>query len=203
VRGKRAVALESLLAIEKSRPPPDRSLRFPKRAIGAWSATISHDHETAWRIASVTFGNEQLFNATRFLQRSYENFFVFPGGVSEVVSAPCSPSSGSGQNNFEDALHNAFKAIEAVIGDPPKDDRRFSEKLAAIGIDPQEPVGYQDKIPIADMVRRMNTARDKRSAHGSTRNRGISSAELLDFQACAGEIVMAALEKARGSPLAP
>jgi hypothetical protein len=156
----------------------------------------------AWRIAAVTFGDAALFDATRFLHRSYENFSVSPGGISEVLSDPDNPSkTGAVQNNFEDALHSAFKAIEAVIGDPPKDDRRFFAKLAELGLDPKEEAGYLEKMPFERMIRRMNEARDKRSAHGSTRNRRISAAELLDFQTCAETIVVTALEKARGRPL--
>jgi hypothetical protein len=88
-----------------------------------------------------------------------------------------------------------------VIGDPPKDDRRFFAKLAELGLDPKEQVGYLEKMPFEGMIRRMNEARDKRSAHGSTRNRTISVSELLEFQNCARTIVVTALEKARGRPL--
>src|SRR5262249_22105517 len=85
--------------------------------------------------------------------------------------------------------------------DPSKDDRSFFATLQRIGINPTEEAGYLHKIPIFEMIRRMNEARDKRSAHGSTRNRKISAAELLDFQACAEVIVAAAIEQARGGPL--
>jgi hypothetical protein len=167
----------------------------------AASSTIADTHEIAWRIAAITYRNDKLFNAARFLQRSYENFYVWPGGIRETMWDDAAPVSGAGQNNFEDALHSAFKAIEAVIGDPPKDDRRFFSKLMQIGMDPMEEAGYLEKIPIHCMIRRMNDARDKRSAHGSTTTRKISASELLDFQACAQVIVLAAIESSRGGPL--
>jgi hypothetical protein len=135
----------------------------------------------------------------RYLRRSYENFYAYPGGISEVLWDPERfPTTGTAQTNFEDALQRAFKAIEANIGDPPKDDRRLLAKLTLHGIDPEEPVGYQEKIPIQEMIRRMNDARDKRAAHGSTRNRGIAIGDLLDFQACAEFIVWSELEHVRG-----
>lgn len=153
-------------------------------------------------IAAITFTDEVLFDATGFLHGSHEYFHVYPGGIDEVMAdLDTGPITGSAQNRFENALHSAFKAIEAVIGDPAKDDRRFFAALAKIGIDPHEEAGYLDKIPIGRMIRRMSNARDKKSAHGSTRNRRISAAELLDFQACADVIVLSALETARGSPL--
>ncbi len=203
VRGKHTAAFECLMALDQSRLPEHRSLTLPDISLAAVSMATSDAHEIAWRIAAVTFKNAALFDATRFLQRSYENFYVYPGGITEVMSDPDdTPTTGAGQNRFEDALHSAFMAIEAVIGDPPRDDRRLFAKLADIGVDPHEEAGYVDKIPIARMIRRMNEARDKKSAHGSTRHRRIAAAELLNFQACADVIVTAALERARGSPLA-
>jgi hypothetical protein len=198
---KRSVPIDALVALEESRPWGERTFPFPNARIAAVTKTVTEAHELGWCIAAVTYQNAALFDATRFLQRSYENFYVSPGGISEVMYDDTPPRTGAAQNNHEDALHSAFKAIEAVIGDPSKDDRRFFATLAKIGIDPAEEAGYLNKIPIHKMIRRMNEARDKRSAHGSTRNRKISAAELLDFQTCADVIVTAALEKQRGSPL--
>ena len=203
IHRKRTVPLDALVTLEESRPWGERTFPFPNARIASVSKTVTEAHELGWRIAAVTYQNAALFDATRFLQRSYENFYVSPGGISEVMYDDAPPSTGAGQNDREDALHSAFKAIEAVIGDPSKNDRRFFATLANIGIDPAEEVGYLNKIPIHKMIRRMNEARDKRSAHGSTRDRKISAAELLDFQTCADEIVTAALEMQRGCPLRP
>jgi len=62
-------------------------------------------------------------------------------------------------------------------------------------------VGFDRKTAIATVIRKMNKAREKRSAHGSTPQRTIRPAELLEFQACAEVIVLAGLEKARGTEL--
>jgi len=200
VNGATAIQPETLIELERSRPPEERDLDYPYSAVGGISATTADRHEVAWRIAAVTFDNETLFDATRFLKRSHDNFYVYPGQIREVAcDRQASPPSSSHQTHFEDALHNAFKAIEAVIGDPPKDDRKFFDKIKAIGIDPAEPVGYDERLPISTVIRTMNEARDKRSAHGSTGRRTIRPAELLDFQACADVIVLAAIERARGS----
>jgi hypothetical protein len=200
---KRTISLASLVKLEESRPWRDRTFPCPDHRMAGVGKTVTRSHEIAWRIAAVTFKNDALFDATRFLQRSHENFSVSPGGISEVMYDDAPPKTGNSQNNFEDALHSAFKAIEAVIGDPPKDDRRFFAKLKQIGVDPDEPAGYLNIVPIQKMIRRMSEARDKRSAHGSTRNRRITAAELLDFQTCADVIVTLAIEKERGGPLVP
>ena len=126
VRGKHSISLKTLLGMEECRSDP---FRFTTSSIAAVGSTTRGDHEMAWRMAAVTLNRADLFDATRFLQRSYENFYVYPGGICEVMSAPeDAPTNGADQSNFEDALHSAFKAIEAVIGDPPKDDRRFFAK---------------------------------------------------------------------------
>jgi hypothetical protein len=201
INRKRTLSLDALVSMEKSRPWRERTCRFPESEIAGVAKTTTADHEFGWRVAAVTYKNEKLFDATRFLRRSFENFYVYPGGISEVVFDHTLPTSGATQSRFEDALQSAFKAIEAAIGDPPKDNRRFFAKLANVGVEPAEDVGYLTKVPIHTMIRRMNEARDKRAAHGSTPNRGITAAELLDYQGCAAEIVVAALEHARGSPL--
>jgi hypothetical protein len=198
------VRLDDLVTLEKSRPIEDHTLTYPLSTIGSISCTTPERHEAAWRLAVLTFCDPVLFDATRFLKRSYDNFYVFPGQLYEVLSEPEAVACNSSQQaDFEEALHNAFKAIEAVVGDPPKDDRRFFHKLEAIGIDPLEEVGYGEKVALAVLIRRMNVARDKRSAHGSTRHRTIRVVELLDFQACAEAVVLAALEKAKSAALVP
>lgn len=204
IRERFIVRLDDLVALEKSRPMEDRSLTYPFSTIGCISCTTPDLHEAAWRVATLTFRNPLLFDATRFLKRSFDNFYVFPGQLCEVLSEPEAVACNSShQTDLEEALHNAFKAIEAAVGDPPKDDRRFFEKLEAIGIDPREEVGYGEKVALAALIRKMNVARDKRSAHGSTPRRTIRVVELLNFQTCAEEVVVAALEKAKGAALVP
>jgi hypothetical protein len=195
IAGRRAVAIKTLLEIEMAMSPDDRSLPFPRPGIfSGCSVADALTHEQAWEIAATTFSNNLLFEATRFLQRGFECFFVCPGGVDEVIEDENCPRSASVRSRFEDALHNSFKAIEAIIGDPPKDERRLSEKLKRIGLSYGEPVGYRVKEPLGTVIGSMNAARDKKSAHGSTRHRSITPAELLEFQACAHMIVVAALE---------
>jgi hypothetical protein len=195
IASRRAVAIKTLLKIETSRSPDDRSLPFPRPGVlSDYSVAATGAHEQGWTIAATTFSNNGLFEATRFLQRSIECFFVYPGGIDEVTYDDVCPHSASIRSRFEDALHNSFKAVEAIIGDPPKDNRRLSEKLKKIGINFDEPVGYRVKEPIGTVIRSMSAARDTKSAHGSTRHRSITPAELLEFQACAHLVVVAALE---------
>ena len=178
----------------------DRTISFPHPTMGQVSTTTVDRYEAAWRIARVTFGQESLFDATRFLKRSHDNFYVYPGQIQKVTSdLEVVPETSSQQTKFEDALQNAFKAVEAGIGDPTRDDRRFFMKLRQIGLDPQEEVGYKTRTALHRVIRDMNRARAKKSAHGNPRSRTIKAADLLNYQACSACVVMAVIEAARGS----
>jgi hypothetical protein len=98
-----------------------------------------------WRVlpALLTIG---LFEGSQFLCASLTDF-SFPGDVAtEYLGEPGrKPASFFEQVRVEGAVMNAFKAIEAVIGDPPKNEAKLHHKLAIIGVDPQEQVGYPDE----------------------------------------------------------
>ena len=204
VARRKAVTMTELFELEKSRAAQARMLAFPAITIGTVTHTAACVFEAAWRAVRITMQKEHLFEATRFHKKSLDNFCVAPGQISEVAGDPSMiPKTSSHQTNFEDALQNAFKAIEAVIGDPPKDDLKLRLKLKAIGIDPDEEVGYVNKTTIQQTIRDMNRARDKKAAHGSTKNRTIGAADLLHFQECSVYVVTLAIETARGSTLLP
>jgi hypothetical protein len=105
------------------------------------------------------------------------------------------------QATWETALQNAFKAIEAIIGDPPKDDRKFDQLLRSIGLDPYEEVGFGENRSLREEIRFMNIARDKKAAHGSTLNRRLTVGEIHKYQACAGYVCQAAIETKLGQPI--
>jgi len=196
------ISVDDLVSLEEARDAQNRMVSFPNVTI-ATTISISSDRvEAAWRVASITFNNEPLFEATRFLKRSHDNFYVYPGEIPEVISDPgMSALTSYDQTRFEDALQNAFKAVEAIIGDLPKDDSKFFQRLRQIGVNPHEKVGFGKKRPLHQAIRDMNRARDKKAAHGSTRSRTIYVLELLDFQACSEHVVTTAIETTRGSTI--
>lgn len=204
VHDRDQVSIDELVNLEKSRPAEDRMVGFPYSTLGTVSTADKNTFENAWRIAGFTFGNEHLFEATRFLKTSHDNFYIYPGQIREVVSDPERiPLTTSNQTHFEIALQNAFKAIEAVIGDPPKDKMKFFKKLRKIGVDPfiEAELTIETKKPIHQVIRDMNQARDKKSAHGSTRNRAIKVYDMLIYQECSSYIVKTALDTAMGASL--
>jgi hypothetical protein len=93
------------------------------------------------------------------------------------------------RGRVEQAFHNSFKAIEALIGGEPSasSDRRFRQRLLAVGVDPDEAVGFRGrpKEPLFDVISRVRKTRDARAAHGgrtSAARRGIIPVELMEAQ---------------------
>lgn len=109
------------------------------------------------------------------------------------------PRSFFERAKVEQSFHNAFKAVEALLGgEPPRKDRRFRERLAAVGVDPDEKAGYDASArePIIDVLRRMHATRDKRAAHGGRtagHARGITYYELMEAQAATAAVLTAAI----------
>jgi hypothetical protein len=197
-----SISFETLVDLEEKRDWKERTVRNPYSAIETISSTTTEPYETAWRLLPLLLKREDLFDAARFWKASQDDFFVFPGEVREVLEAADSPpETQRDQTRFETALHNAFKAVEAVVGDPPKSDRKFFARLQSAGLDPHEIVGYENKRELHHIIREMNRARDRKSAHGSTRNRTITLGEMFDFHSCAQYIVSCALETELGHPL--
>jgi hypothetical protein len=198
VRKSHTVSGDMLVQVEEARSYGARTLEFP-HTLGS-SISISEDYfDEAWKITPVLFQNEVLYRAVRFLKASQDDFFVWPGQINEVIanSDMVAPTSFE-QLGFENALQNAFKSIEAVLGDPPTDDSKFFAKMESIGLEPDEEVGYANRIPLHKVIRAMNKARDKKAAHGSTRHRTITCGELMEYQACARMVVWVAIENRLG-----
>ena len=121
---------------------------------------------------------------------------MFPGQVPEVLRQPGEmPHTANLLTRAENALVNAFKAVEALIGDPPSDDRKFFAKLRSVGVDPFQNAGYPISVPLHERIRELNRARDKKGAHAKTSAIPITYYELMDLQLCARLVVVRALER--------
>jgi hypothetical protein len=157
--------------------------------------------QAAWGIARALYDNQYLFNSANFLKSSQEKFFVWPGQLDEVIEDTSIAKAGWEQTRLEDALLNAYKTVEAIIGDIPKDERKYFSKLESIGIDPHETVGYAPKKELHIVIREMNDQRDKKAAHGRTPNREITIGSMLEYQACARYVLVSAIENYLGESI--
>lgn len=201
IRNRNKVYLGELIQVEETRKWDKRITEFPATLIGS-STRFSHiEVERAWMLTPLLFENQQLRHAFRFLKTSQENFFVWPGQIDDIAEEPHQTAENLfQQSRLENALQDSFKAVEAVLGDPPKSDERLFRKIESIGVDPKMEFGFEDKL-IYQVIRDMNFARDKKAAHGSTSDRAITVGELLVFQKCARFLVLKASEYIMGDKL--
>jgi hypothetical protein len=154
-----------------------------------------------WFVVPVVFKNQSLVDATHFYRESIMQAWVADDDVPELMYDNSDlPSSQGEKVRVETAYQNAFKAIEAVIGEPPKDERRLRMRLVEAGIDPDETVGYgfyerygakPGKEKLIKKLIDMHHSRDKKAAHGRTGvPRTIGYCELKDKQALAQHILL-------------
>ena len=175
---------------------------FVEQLLQEYSGIPSDIIALALRAAPLLQTNDRLRMATAFISKSQHDFHVYPGQLEEAVhDGDWMPAGAYELAQWEAAFHNSYKAVEAIIGDPPKDEDRFLSKLNAMGINPNEEVGYTTKEPISRVLRNMNRFRDSRVAHGSTPNRGIRLNQMVEFRECAKYVVEQGLEHLYGGKL--
>ena len=171
----------------------NRSVTFPRSTV-----------KSAWTILPITL-QQPYFDAVHFYQASIREYCFIGDSIGEVLNGYLkSPTSRSDYVRAENAVLNAFKAIEAIIGDPPKNEAKYRQKLEKVGISPDELVGFtgysgiEGKQPIGNKIRKFNYLRDKKAAHGrSAIDRRITFYEIMDIQACAQAVIQIAINTAR------
>ena len=160
------------------------------RSIGVPSEVLGR----VWQILPTVVKNQSLLDAASFYRESIRNIWVPDGDLSELVfDGTDMPAISSEKATVETAYQNAFKSIEAIIGEPSSNQRKFRVKLVEQGFNPDEIVGYMKlwKQPLMNKILDMQTIRDKKAAHGKTvRPREISYSELTDKQKLARYIII-------------
>lgn len=190
------------LSREVTKALNDRTFLFVDQLLQEYSGIPDRIVALALRAAPILQSNESLRMATAFISKSQHDFYVYPGQLQEAIhDGDWMPTGAYELAQWEAAFHNSYKAVEAVIGDPPKDEMRFLSKLTAMGLDPFEQVGYTTKEPLSKVLRDMNRIRDSKVAHGSTTKRGIRLNQMVEFRECAIYVVQQALDCAYGGNL--
>lgn len=157
-----------------------------------------------WKIVQALLSDSHIFDAAHFYWASVHEFSFLGDGVREVIDdINAIPVSRYVLSRAENAVLNAFKAIEALIGNPPQDDGRLRKRIEAAGLDPDEQVGFSGygltPGSIFDKVRKLSRARDKRAAHGRTAAKhAITYYEIMDAQQLALTFIFASIEKCLG-----
>jgi hypothetical protein len=117
--------------------------------------------------------NEDLFNACSFFRSCCSEYSFMDGVVSEVLYDPRrQPVSEPERLGFENVVLQSFRVIEAIVGEPGKEDR-FRQHLAGWGLDYDEAVGFgrRRRGKLGDRIRWLQEARDSAAAHGKRRRK--------------------------------
>jgi hypothetical protein len=160
----------------------------------------------AWRLASVAFGDRRLKRAIRHLVDSQTDFYAYPGEIPELLEhAEYSGYRWWEWSQLEQALISAYSAVEALIGDPPRNGSKLRRKLhLEHHINPDmvfRQLLHLEGLTVAQMVHHMQQARDTKAAHGSTPDGSLTLAELLEFQSLARSMIFAHAEHILGESL--
>jgi hypothetical protein len=198
---RRGVPLAALIRDVESLVEDSHPL-FTDQMIGSCHTISAGTVGTALRALPTFLGDQQIRMGVAFLAVAQHTFYVWPGQLREAVDDGARmPKLASELAMWESAYQNSYKAVEAIIGDPPRDERKYAARLREAGIDPDEPVGYRVRERVADVIRRMTEIRDKRAAHGSNRLRGIQLHEMVEFQECARYVLNVAINQRMGGTL--
>jgi len=155
-----------------------------------------------WRIVPAIVDSKPVMDATNFYRESIAQAWVADDNVFEFMCDNSDiPHSQTQRARIETAYQNAFKAIEAIIGEPRKDEEKIRMKLRSAGINPDEEVGYNlygmkpEKEPLLKKLMDMQKVRDKKAAHGKTSTpRTIGYCELKDKQALARYVILSHID---------
>lgn len=96
--------------------------------------------------------------------------------------------------NAESAFLNAFKAVEAFVGEPSENrtEEKLRERLARRSISADEPVGYSTKRTVLEWILLNHPLRDSIAGHGIGRQkRPLTVAEIIELQAVARYLILA------------
>lgn len=190
---------EIVKAEEEISPPWERQFYYSGSAIRSYSLFPDFIIAEILSVAQVCLKHANLLQSLAFLHESTKRFSINSVDIEEALTNKSREAINMlEQNDWENSAQNAFKAIEALIGDPPGDNEKFFRKLRETGINPHSLVGYEEKKPIYQAIRDLGKLRDKKAAHGSTINRCIKLSEMLDCQGCREEVVALSVENLLG-----
>jgi hypothetical protein len=125
-----------------------------------------------------------LVPALSFLDSSYRTWRAIRDASNEPITAPIAAARA------ESAFQDAYKAIEAVVGEPGKLKRFLRRLTANTGLTGDELVGLDDKRTLLEHVHEVQAFRDRHAAHGgSLRTRRLTEHIILEAQECARAIL--------------
>jgi hypothetical protein len=135
------------------------------------------------------------FEGLQYLLTSREIFELSPHGEMNAVSDPSwVPPTFAVRAKLEAAAVCAYKGVESIMGDPPKDNRKLMAILSSLGLNATELVGFarseRGRRPVIDVVRELNMLRDRRAAHACIPSpMQLSYSDVVEFQHFASTVL--------------
>lgn len=154
--------------------------------------------DEVWRAVPTIVESKSLLEAAYFYRESLEQARVTDNNIFDLMQDNTDvPASPTERADVETAYQNALKAIEAIIGEPPQDERELRMQLQKAGINPDEEIGYElyGMKPWQETILKklvdMHPAGDKKPAPGKTGTPGsIGYRELKDKQTLARHLLL-------------
>jgi len=115
-----------------------------------------------------------LFYACTFFQACCKEYEFTGDSIGNVVrKRRKTPEVERERQNLEAVILNSFRTVEAIVGEPGKDRRKFQQRLASRGLSYEERVGFPGtrRRPLGDVIYDLQELRDSTSAHGIRRRR--------------------------------
>jgi hypothetical protein len=185
--------LEELEARTGGGPYPEGILA----RLGSFVIIAERDTATIFYLLPFVLQNEDLFNACSFFRSCCSEFSFMDGVVDEVLYEPRQePKNEVERLALEHLVLQAFRTVEAIVGEPGNNVKRFRDRLKACGIDHNERVGFpgHPKQRLEDRIRWLQYARDSAAAHGRRRRRNpFTLLEAMEAQHLANSVLDRAL----------
>ena len=159
-----------------------------------------------WMLATTLAEDEELLYAALFIREAIRDFqFLSRDDVIKTIhESEQHPDTISDGVRIENAIHNCYKAIEAIHGgNLPQNEVKIVKSFQKFGIDLTEMVGYkyeENKQQSAiEKIINLRNSRNFKSAHGRIgANRKSTFYELMDFQQLARYLVLSAINQRAG-----
>jgi hypothetical protein len=199
----RTICLDDAVGFYKSMLPHTSSEEDYRSVFrGGWCRAPDYD-ANLWQLVASVIGDKQLVYASLFLQAAVEKCSFSGDEIENVIlDHQEAPGRITDAVDVENAIHNAYKVVEAIYGGVlPSDWRKVAHGLADQGIDTAELAGYTMhnvflREPLLEKIKRLKHARDDRAAHGRIhQNRRNTYYELMDFQELARALLIKYIQK--------
>lgn len=139
----------------------------------------------------------ELFDACHFFKEAFRDFTFLGDTVREVLSDPDrTAGTESDRVRLESLVHHAYRAVEALLGEPGKDRNRYRERMRRWGLDYGELVGFtgMPQAPLGERLYWLRDLRDVTAAHSRRKRRApLTLMEAMEAQELAYEVITTAV----------